>query len=512
MKIQHFVIRVGPHLNMKRESVGESLGFKNNGFRPLKQEIPDDPEHEEVQSSLLASVLLSARLDVMRKNMDRRKVTEELDILLAETLPEQWHPPVEFTGGTMLHRLEKFFHLTNLHLNETADLVTASHVMHTGEKDLILKRLKWARKKAYELKRNLKLFEDEEEKEVYLLQMFIVNSLRGFSRYVAYRHFFEDFDAQKEVKTQWVVHYVCMAGVPMYLLALIFYVFLFGVSLDAATANFWFIEVSVVILLSTFIVIPMTIFIKHIAMTSYARKEILSIFKVLKIRGKTILRRSIGLMTHSHALMHHFNPACRVARGHSSLQAARLIMALNDFDIPVDSYLLEEEKTIGKRLVKVSFAPFFLLFFLTFLLPYTLQDSLIETVSVSSFNFGILSIYLLSYLEVYLPIVVILGMLFMLGMAYSLMRYRVFSLGNDYRVTPVAHTNRGNGEGNNLIETRDNNKPGNQGDVDVDVNDEDIDDDDVDDSAFDQEIDSKVSIKSSNKLNQSMAYLKKAWH
>jgi hypothetical protein len=162
-------------------------------------------------------------------------------------------------------------------------------------------------------------------------------------------------------------------------------------------------------------------------MTHWARKEILALHHVIKLRGKTILRRSIGLMTHSHALMHHFNPACRAARLHTQLPVARLLMSLNDFDMPT-SYSLNDTDVMTERILKVSIFPLFLVFFLSFLLPYTLQDAIIEALAITGFNFGVLSLYLLLALEVYIPIIFVAFTLIILGLAYYLIRcyaYRV---------------------------------------------------------------------------------------
>ena len=414
LKIQHYadskasMLRLGDHANLENPNV----------------ELFDD--ELRTKNMPIVNVLLSARIEVMRKDMDKKKVEDELQILLSETRPDNWHAPrtpFYFKHSGFLSQVERIMHFMELRLlNQSADPVTAAHVMHTGEERLILNRLRKSRKIAYLIKRNMRGFEYDDQREVYLLQQFLVQSLRGFSRYIAYRHFFEDFDAKKEVLRP-TLHYICMMLVPFYVMALIFYIFLFGISLEAHAAKLWFIEIIVVALLSTIIIIPCTILLKFVAMTHQARKDILALFRVMKLRGKTILRRSIGLMTHSHALMHHFNPACRAARNYPELPAARLLMSLNDFDIPVD-YSLERSNSVSSRLLKLSVFPVFLLFFVTFLLPYAIQDAIIEAVSITGFNFGVLAFYVLASIQIYIPLIFLGAAAIFLFGSYYLFRYR----------------------------------------------------------------------------------------
>lgn len=413
LKIQHYADTKASLLHL-----GDNANLENPNV-----ELADD--ELRTKNMPMVNVLLSARIEVMRKDMDKKRVEEELQILLDESKPDRWHAPRSFCAnhGGWIGSIERIVHLVELRLlNQSADPLTASHVMHTGEEHLILDRLRKSRKAAYFIKQNMKIFEQDDQREVYLLQQFLVQSLRGFSRYIAYRHFFEEFDSRKEVSRPFL-HYLCMFIVPVYIMALIFYIFLFGISLGAHAAQLWFIEIIVVALLSTCIIIPLTILLKFILITYQTRKDILNLFRVMKMRGKTILRRSIGLMTHSHALMHHFNPACRAARIFPELPAARLLMSLNDFDIPVD-YSLQRRSSYVSRVMKISVFPVFFLFFITFLLPYTIQDAIIEALSITGFNFGVLGFYVLASIQVYIPLLFFVCVVVLIGLSYCLFRYR----------------------------------------------------------------------------------------
>jgi hypothetical protein len=76
------------------------------------------------------------------------------------------------------------------------------------------------------------------------------------------------------------LYYICMVLVPLYLAGLIFYIFVFGTTLDAYTANFWFTEILIVFFIATLFVIPLAILLKNIVITHWARKEVLALFKI----------------------------------------------------------------------------------------------------------------------------------------------------------------------------------------------------------------------------------------
>lgn len=359
--------------------------------------------------------LLAARIEVMRDKMDRKRVEDEMRGLLEESSPENWHP-LRRSGSSAgyFSSLMRFVEHVRLRFDNSADPVAASHIMNSNEEAVILSRLKKARRKAYLIKMNMRGLHSEHEQELYLLQAFIVHSMRGFSHYIAYRHLFEEFDARHELKKYRYVHYICIVLVPLYICTIIFYIFLFGSSLKAKTANFWFTEILIVTVMSNFIIIPLVILIKFIVVPYWARKEIQVLFNIIKLRGRTILRRSIGMVTQTNGLMHYFNPACRTARLYPLLPASRLLIGMNDFDTSA-SYTSDRTGALYSILFKFSFMPFIVLFLLTFLLPYTLQDAFIEAVAISGFLFAVYSSYLISRIEILIPLVTV-GSLFAIGL------------------------------------------------------------------------------------------------
>jgi hypothetical protein len=363
-------------------------------------------------------MLLAARLEEMRDIMDRLHVVREMRELVKYATPENWHAPAPWIRQqTRAARIATYLHEVRLNLSHNSDAIGASHVMHTQKDDLILSCLKKARLRAYLIKRNMAALETDDEREVYIIQQFIVHSLRGFSNYIAYRHFFEEFDSRWDARVYMGLHYVCMVLVPLYLAGLIFYIFVFGTTLDAYTANFWFTEILIVFFIAILFVIPITILLKNIVITHWARKEVLALFKILKTRSNFILSRTTGMITNANALMHHFNPACRAARSFPSIPAARLLICLNDFDIP-DIYKDELQSSLYYQVVHIPIFPIFFVFFITFMLPYTIQDAIIEAFSITGFNFLMLGLYTLVMSEIYTALILAVGIVILLFIVY----------------------------------------------------------------------------------------------
>jgi len=113
------------------------------------------------------------------------------------------------------------------------------------------------------------------------------------------------------------------------------------------------------------------------------------------------MNRTSGIMNDAESPIQHFNVACRAARNFPSLAIARLLISLNDFDVPLFSC---DEKSFEQKQnnddLKISEWIYHVLnacfnFFLNVFtaLPVALQDVLIECVVVISVNLFLLLFY-----------------------------------------------------------------------------------------------------------------------
>lgn len=123
-------------------------------------------------------------------------------------------------------------------------------------------------------------------------------------------------------------------------------------------------------------------------MSSIAMKDVNFILANLRDRARYIYKRTNGLMKTSRALVHHFNAACRASRQFPGLLTSRLLMSLNDFDLPVTHRkptvtLLHQMSELLFLIVLVSLAT------LT-VLPEAIQESIIEVIVTLGVNFSLL--------------------------------------------------------------------------------------------------------------------------
>jgi hypothetical protein len=93
------------------------------------------------------------------------------------------------------------------------------------------------------------------------------------------------------------------------------------------------------------------------------------------------MKRQRTLMTDTSPLIQHFNPACRASRAYPELAVSRLLMSLNDFDLPIRSLL--KGRNFLDRAVEILSTPLVALVHLSEkILPRSLHDTILECVSV----------------------------------------------------------------------------------------------------------------------------------
>jgi phosphate/sulfate permease len=126
---------------------------------------------------------------------------------------------------------------------------------------------------------------------------------------------------------------------------------------------------------------------------------------LLRERSVTIMRRQRHLITRADALIQHFNPACRAARAFPELAASRLLLSLNDDDLP--SHTFKQPACVEKALSYATY-PLLLLYCASLsLLPLALHDALTGALVGGSVCAMILSLGVLASLHLYTFLIVI---------------------------------------------------------------------------------------------------------
>ena len=102
------------------------------------------------------------------------------------------------------------------------------------------------------------------------------------------------------------------------------------------SVTLWFVGIIASTYLIFGILQPILIVWIHIIIPSLIEQDVKKVYYGLRRRVMFILNRTAGLMKSSNALVQHFNPVCRSVRAFPEYSIARLLLTLNDFDIPHD--------------------------------------------------------------------------------------------------------------------------------------------------------------------------------
>jgi hypothetical protein len=205
--------------------------------------VLDDDEnttHELMELQTLKSTLLrGARLDILKAHADDLSVEDEVKFLLTNRKELEMADTVRKAGGV--------FGLELLVDDENGDpIVAAEALRHAAERDpkVLHRRLKKARKRADVIKEGIEALTSDLSRDMFLLQHFLVDSLKSFRRRIAYRFYFSNFENELR-KDSIYIRYLCVFLLPAYVFVATFYIFLFGVGIGAGATNLWLLGCSV---------------------------------------------------------------------------------------------------------------------------------------------------------------------------------------------------------------------------------------------------------------------------
>ena len=288
---------------------------------------------------------------------------------------------------------------------KAGDPMVAARFVHGGRKDVIVTGIVEARQRADDIKNILESLESSQERQIYLIQSFLVESLPGYRRDIVHSFFFEEFDRVHRKKSPAFI-LLCAVGVVAYLLALPIYVFLYGITIGSLASNTWLAIFLFVFFEDVFLLCPVKIWFKYIVISSAGSRLIQSYHDLLKRRAEVVLRRYVGLMSHANALIHHFNPACRAARTFPDLPVSRLLISLNDFDLPA---IYDESTQISSKLdqaIGVASTALGIFSFVVTFLPDPFSAALIDILILLGVNVILAVFALMAEVSISLPIIV----------------------------------------------------------------------------------------------------------
>lgn len=253
----------------------------------------------------------------------------------------------------------------------------------TLDDNKIFRDLKLSIEKTKVLTRQLQLTWSDEDKEKMLLTWFIADCLPSnlhsvVDRKVLNRQGREPSHSGSHRSFASYLISVCFILLCLAHFALVIYAAIvfnkYIVSLNAGlwavcfavafTEYYGLVEV-LVILLQDVVVVQMLV-----------RRKLRDQWMIVTRHAKLVLMRTTGLMKDAHALVQHFNPACRAARTFPHLPVARMLISMSDLDI-TRAVLPEENisSVLYKAFIKVLLVPFEFL-------PYELATATYDVVVV----------------------------------------------------------------------------------------------------------------------------------
>jgi hypothetical protein len=354
------------HMLTKKQK--NKKGAKRNPYEVSKTSLLKEGEEEKDAAEEYAkwesecgvtrwvSVLRSARLTKMKLEMDLVGAEEELKTMIAVCNEDSWHPdtPYVFADGpledTSLAQAEVRIRLSNLTSYGLGHPRRAALMMHYGFRESgipVVESLLLHRGKAGEIIRDLSHAKSRGLRSIILLRHFLASWFTGYQADLARFYLIDPILLNRRGQSS--------AKSSLYLMLLILYqagmlvvMLVVGVGpgiLDGSTvpgdggmgtigSRLWLSALVVSVLELYVVAIPLFQWICITLVSNLVGSKLQRISDMLRRRGKIILLRGSGIMHNYSALVHHFNPACRAARAFPELSISRLLLTLNDWDLP----------------------------------------------------------------------------------------------------------------------------------------------------------------------------------
>jgi hypothetical protein len=347
-----------------------------------------------------STMLRAARLDKALHTMDLVTVRDE-----AKTICQQYRSDEK-------HRLRHAVF---------GDIIGQILVQHTRygseakEYQAVKRQLQVSRHHAELIRQEMELLDDPEEQEELLMKHFIIDVFTGHKRRIVSRYFLGDRDVLNRTFLPEYQQMFCLVALPCYAAVMLYFILVLNISIGSRSTNLWLLVILTSFAEDTLLLEPTKIWITWMLINSQVSDEVRSFCESMSMKARLILRRTFGLMRDSNAMVQHFNPACRAARMYPALPISRLLMSVNDRDIPLSpSY-----DWWGLTYVYFSAG----LLALTFL-PEVLQESVVELATGTLVNFALMA---MAQFGSYSPLIASLTLV-LLGLAVI---YFVFD-GNQY--------------------------------------------------------------------------------
>jgi len=297
-----------------------------------------------------ATLMRAARLTVMNNRIDHVSAEKELQFMLTSKQRNFWLSPDDkpFEELTYIAALRRWIRSFQLRCWDFGDPDTALMLMdssHLSNQPLILRVLRRVRDRTNKIREVLHSLADDHTRDRYLLLFFLIDSLSGYKRAVAYATIMETRIIHELINQRVILQYLSMLIIPTYNAITLLIVFYASLSISSNTAPIWLITTIISISIYYMWSLPLRVWVLQVWFPHTTKKDIITLHRVLAVRTKSILRRFHGLLfAGTNALLQHFHPACRASRYLPHLPISRLLMSLSDHDLPTQPVLQQPKR------------------------------------------------------------------------------------------------------------------------------------------------------------------------
>ena len=253
------------------------------------------------------------------------------------------------------------------------------------------------------------------DKEAYLIQQFLVECLPPLQRRLASLYLFRKVELSK-VGLSNTSLYALFAVLMLYLAFTVVYIFMAGTSIGSRASMQWLLVVGICFAYDLLLLQPIKIWTKYVAVSSIASGDLRLYHAMLRERSRFVLTRINGVVRGYNQMLHHTNPACRAARTFPELAAARLLISLNDSDLPVSMWR-DQRLTISSVFGMLAQAVLTLLLSPLLVMPAVTHEFVVDTMSTVLLNGALIGLVLLSFINFVIPVgialLLVLGVLVM---------------------------------------------------------------------------------------------------
>ncbi len=248
-------------------------------------------------------------------------------------VPVQGILPTLFLRYHVLGMLERMFVQIIITANNQGNPISAAQILHCESENLVLAKVRNARQNSNQLLEWMSYLR-KDERNAFLMNMFLVYSLEGARHRVALRLALKCAPTMIPDSILGSTERFYYLGLTPGILAPIAIIILvINSNLGPGSLNLWGIGYACAVLLDVFLFHPFALWLKHIAIPAFARNDMVKMYGFLMYRARFIMTRVRGNMVNRHALVQHFNPACRAARMMPEVPSARLLLGLHDWDM-----------------------------------------------------------------------------------------------------------------------------------------------------------------------------------